>query len=336
MKKKQVIGIVIAAAAIMITGIAGIIGNVWENKMLNETKSDITDSSSAFFELFSSSQSDIALPLEDFVGVINIVGEIGPSEDNVFSSTETSYDHDLNMAFVEEMMMAENNKGIIIYVDTPGGTVYESDELYLKLMQYKNETGRPVWAYFASQACSGGYYISMAADEIYANRNCWTGSIGVIISAVNAEGLYEKLGIETINITSGENKAMEFTPDQIAIYQSMVDEAYDQFVGIVCDGRELEDTTVRELADGRVYTAKQALDNKLIDHIGLYEEFVQDLEEEWELGEFITYYDPQETPDDIFGGLFSEIYNLIPRSDAEIGERILNSKRNGVPMYYAQ
>ena len=89
------------------------------------------------------------------------------------------------------------------------------------------------------------------------------------------------------------------------------------------------------MADGRIYTAKQALDNKLIDNISSYEDFVNDLEKEWELDEEITYYDPQEENDDMFGGLFAAISNLIPRSEAEIGMQILNSRRNGVPMYYA-
>ena len=133
-------------------------------------------------------------------------------------------------------------------------------------MEYKEETGRPIWAYFGSQACSGGYYVAMAADKIYANRNGWTGSIGVIISLLNCEGLYEKLGIEEINVTSGANKSMgsageELTEEQREILQSLVDESYDQFVGIVSKGRKMKEDKVRELADGRLYSALQAKEN---------------------------------------------------------------------------
>ena len=236
MKKKQVIGVIITAAIIILTGIAGIIGNVVENKMLSDAESQ--DTTSSFFELFANDYGDVILPEEEFIGVLNIVGEIGPSGADSIWSESAGYDHDLNMSFVEEMMSAENNKGILLYINSPGGTVYESDDLYLKLMQYKSETGRPIWAYFASEACSGGYYIAMAADKIYANRNCWTGSIGVIISLTNAKGLYDKLGVQEINITSGENKAMgsdaqDLTQEQSDILQSIVDEAYDQFIEIV-------------------------------------------------------------------------------------------------------
>ena len=339
MKKKQVIGVIIMAAAIILTGVIGMLSNVIENNLIGDSKGK---SSGSFLSiLLAGTDTEIVLPVEDFVGVINVVGEIGPStSDGIFSSTG-GYDHDLNMRFVDEMMTADNNKGILLYIDSPGGTVYESDELYLKLMQYKNATGRPIWAYFASQACSGGYYIAMAADQIYANRNCWTGSIGVIISTINAEGLYEKIGIEEINITSGENKAMgsmgqEMTEEQVAILQSLVDEAYDQFVEIVCVGRKLDDATVRALADGRIYSAKQALNDGLIDGIGTYEDFVNILRRDWGLGVYDTYYDPQGENGAEVGGLFSAISALIPRSDAEVLEQFLDSRRSGVLMYYVQ
>jgi protease-4 len=335
-KKKQVIGVIIASAAIILTGILGLVGNVIANNFMHNPTNNEDSGTSIFSSLFGPASDDISLPLEDFVGVINVVGEIGPSAEDSIWSQNTGYDHDLNMNYIDEMMTAENNKGILIYVDSPGGTVYESDELYLKLMQYKETTGRPIWAYFASEACSGGYYISMAADKIYANRNCSTGSIGVIISAINTQGLYEKIGLETVNITSGENKAMEFKPEQLAIYQGIVDEAYDQFVDIVCKGRHLDDNAVRKLADGRIYTAKQALDNKLIDNICTYEDFMKELFKEWQLNSNVTCYDPQEDSNQPFGELFAAISNLIPKSEAQIGKEILNSYRNGVPMYYAQ
>jgi protease-4 len=161
------------------------------------------------------------------------------------------------------MEMADNNKGILLYVNSPGGTVYESDEMYLKLLEYKEKTGTPVYAYFASEACSGAYYISMAADEIYANRNTWTGSIGVIISLMNYEGLLKKIGVEEIDITSGKNKtigsgAHEMTPQQAKILQRLVDEAYDQFTKIVAKGRDMKLEKVQKLGDGRIYSAAQA------------------------------------------------------------------------------
>ena len=113
---------------------------------------------------------------------------------------------------------------------------------YLKLKEYKETTDRPVWDYMAHYAASGGYMVSMAADRIYANPNTVTGSIGVIMSGYDLTGLYEKLGIRYVSITSGENKdSSQLTDEQIAIYQTQVDEYYNKFIGIVSEGRSMSE-----------------------------------------------------------------------------------------------
>ena len=271
MKTKQIISIVITGVVIIAVGITGVASNVIGSKLIKQNK---TETSSIVKDMFSSvsGDSNIELPNKDFVGVINIEGEIGASSSNSLTSDST-YNHDFYLKYIEKMEKSDKNKGILLYVDSPGGAVYESDEMYLKLMEYKEKTKRPIWAYFASQACSGGYYISMAADKIYANRNCWTGSIGVIVSLTNCKKLYDKLGIKEIDITSGKNKAMgsqglELTKEQRGILQSLVDEAYDQFVGIVADGRKMDKSAVKKIADGRIYSAKQAKEINLVDEVG--------------------------------------------------------------------
>lgn len=175
------------------------------------------------------------------------------------------------MNYIDELMDDSNNKGILLYVDSPGGTVYESEELYQKLKEYKETTKRPIWDYMAHYAASGGYMVSMASDKIYANSNTTTGSIGVIMSGYDMSGLYKKLGIRYVSITSGKNKdSSKFTDEQIAIYQDQINEAYEEFVNIVADGRDMSVEDVKKLADGRTYTAKQAKNNDLIDEISLY------------------------------------------------------------------
>lgn len=337
MKKKQLLGIIVTAVVIIVTGVTGIVSNVIGNQLMAEQSVSFADKLMSSVEM----TTEITLPEEEFIGVIDVIGEISASTEDVFGYSTGGYNHSLYMDFVEEMMYADNNKGILLYVDSPGGTVYESDELYLKLMEYKEVTGRPIWAYFASQACSGGYYIAMAADEIYANRNCWTGSIGVIVSMLNTQGLYEKIGIEEINITSGDNKAMgssgqEMTEEQRAILQSLVDEAYDQFVDIVCVGRNMDSGTVRTLADGRIYTAKQALEADLIDAIGSLEEEKLAFASAEGFAEDITYYAPEAGAVDIFTQLFGKIAELKPQSDAEVMTNFIDNNRNGVLMYYAE
>ncbi|ADZ82503.1 signal peptide peptidase SppA [Cellulosilyticum lentocellum] len=187
---------------------------------------------------------------------------------------EMNYNHAWTINRINELMYDKQNKGIFLYVNSPGGGIYESDELYLKLKEYKEVTERPVYAYMAQTAASGGLYVCMAADKIYANRMTMTGSIGVIMSMTDTTGLQELLGIKTENIVSGENKAMgnPLTDEQRQILQTMIDESYNIFVDVVAENRSLTEAKVKELADGRVYSALQAKDLGLIDEVGSVED----------------------------------------------------------------
>lgn len=175
----------------------------------------------------------------------------------------------------------KNCRNIILYIDSPGGAVYNSDETYLKLLEYKEKTGNKIYAYFASLAASGGYYIGCAADDISANRNCLTGSIGVIAGqSLDLTELMKNYGIKMTTIHSGKNKTMgainePFSSEQQQIMQAVSDECYEQFTGIVAESRGMDISKVESLADGRIYTAKQALENNLIDDICSFEECIK-------------------------------------------------------------
>lgn len=337
MKTKQLIGIIVTGVVIIAVGVTGVVSNVISQKILGSAEEQA--GSSIFDMMNDMTTSELTLPQNDFVGVINVVGEIGESTSGFSSSDE--YNHDLYMDYIEQMEQSSANQGILLYVDSPGGAVYQSDELYLKLMEYRENTGRPIWAYFASEACSGGYYVSMAAEKISANRNCWTGSIGVIVSLTNCKDLYDKLGIKEIDITSGENKAMgssglELTDEQYDILQSLVDEAYDQFVDIVVDGRNIDEEQVRKLADGRIYSAKQALENGLIDSIGSLEEQKQAFIDEYNFDEDIEFYAPENEISSFWSSLFSSAQQLIPETEIDLAEDIVENQGNGVLKYYAK
>ena len=178
----------------------------------------------------------------------------------------------------------EKNVGIALYINSPGGAVYQADEAYLALMEYKT-SGKPIYVYQGPMAASGGYYISCAGDKIYANRNTLTGSIGVIFgSSYDLTGLFEKAGIKSETIHSGKNKNMfnynePVTDEQRAIMQSICDECYEQFVLIVAKRRLMNYNDAELLADGRIYTAKQALENGLIDKIDSWDGMIRDLSE---------------------------------------------------------
>ncbi len=208
---------------------------------------------------------------EDYIATIFIDGSI--TEDN-----SATYNHKFVLNTIDSLINDEHNLGLVLWTDTPGGTVFASDEVYLKLKDYKKQTGRPIYTSMQAMTASGGYYIGCVADRIYANRNCWTGSIGVTMGQMfDVSELLDELGVKVTTITAGKNKAMgsnyvPLTDEQRAVYQSLVDEAYEQFTGIVATERGMDIEVVKKLADGRVYTAKQALDNGLIDEIGTYED----------------------------------------------------------------
>ncbi|HAK69640.1 MAG TPA: signal peptide peptidase SppA [Treponema sp.] len=225
------------------------------------------------------------LPGQKYIARLYINGTIEESN--------SSYDQEWLMSTIDELENDKDNLGIILDIDSPGGTVYEADEIYLRLLKYAEN--RPVYAYFESLAASGGYYIGCAAEYIVANRNTMTGSIGVIAGrSIDLTGLMEKYGVKMETIHAGRNKIMgsinePLTDEQRKIMQSLADECYDQFTDIVSTSRNLDIKTVRELADGRVYTAKQALDNKLIDKIGSFDTVYEDMcEREFDGNDFFV------------------------------------------------
>lgn len=168
----------------------------------------------------------------------------------------------------------ENIRALILKIDTPGGSATGSDILYKEINRYKADTGVPVVVLMMDLATSGGYYAAMAGDYIIAHPTTVTGSIGVIFYTLNVSGLFDKVGVDAVPVKSGKHKDMgspfrDMTEEEQAILQSVIDEMYDGFVAAVVKGRkQLSEKTVRKLADGRIYTAKQALENKLIDRIG--------------------------------------------------------------------
>ncbi len=227
---------------------------------------------------------DTSVSFGETIDVIYVEGVIG-EEASAFG--EVSYDHNWTMQKINDLMNDEYNRAIMLYVNSPGGGVYESDELYLKLKEYKELTGRPVYAYMAQTAASGGYYICMAADKIFANRMTMTGSIGVIMSMLDTTELEAKIGIKTENIVSGKNKAMgnPLTGEQRQILQTMIDETYDIFVGIVAQNRDLPLEKVYRLADGRIYSAYQAQEQGLIDEVADYGTALDSLKADYGLEE---------------------------------------------------
>ena len=172
----------------------------------------------------------------------------------------------------------EDVAAIILEVDSPGGEVTAADEIYRELTLFKDSReDRKLVVLVHDLAASGGYYISVPADQIIAQPTALIGSIGVIMQTLNIQGLSEKIGVTDTTIKSGKNKDLlnpfhPVDPEQVALLQESVDAMYDRFVGLVAKGRSLKKSDVRPLADGRLFTADEALTHKLIDGIGYWDE----------------------------------------------------------------
>ncbi|MBI3635732.1 MAG: signal peptide peptidase SppA [Candidatus Rokubacteria bacterium] len=176
----------------------------------------------------------------------------------------------------EELKKAEqdpNVRALVLRINSPGGTVTASDIVYREILGFKQTKKVPVVAVMLDVAASGGYYIALAADTIVAHPTTVTGSIGTIMISVNAEGLMQKIGVATMTIKSAEHKDMGSpfrapTPEERAIFQSVIDDLQRQFVAKVVEHRRLAADVAATLADGRIYTAGQALASRLVDRIG--------------------------------------------------------------------
>src|SRR5918996_5775774 len=164
-------------------------------------------------------------------------------------------------------------RALVVRINSPGGTVTASDIVFRELAEFRRTSRVPVVATMLDVAASGGYYVALAADTIVAHPTSVTGSIGVIMISLNAEGLMQKIGLATAAIKSGERKDMgspfrALTPEERQIFQSVIDDLHRQFVAKVVERRKLPATTAAALADGRIYTADQALGHKLVDRVG--------------------------------------------------------------------
>lgn len=272
-----------------------------------------------------------------YVSVIYITGVI--SEEN------RTYNQKWLLKQIKRAKNDKNNRGILLYINSPGGTVYESDEAYLALINYKQVTERPVFAYFASLAASGGYYIGCAADVIFANRNCLTGSIGVIAGqSVDATGLMEKIGIKMNTITAGRNKNMgnynsPLTQEQREIMQSIADEAYEQFTGIVAEARKKPVEEIKKLADGRIYTAKQAKENGLIDAVADFELTKEDFkdyllnDEDDKKGEDVNFIEYKYRYEENWMSLLSGAASFVNNPEASVYELLGKSSSKCLYLY---
>jgi protease-4 len=206
------------------------------------------------------------------VAVVPVEGTIASADDSLGGTQPTVTPEGLADA-LRQAGRDPSVAAVVLEINSPGGGVTASDVMHQSVLDFKENTGKPVVVSMGDTAASGGYYISTAADRIVANETTLTGSLGVIFQLTNFAEAADKYGIKQEVIKSGKykdigNSFRELKPEEREIFQSLVDESYAEFVDVISEGRNIPEERVREIADGRVYSGLQAEELGLVDSFG--------------------------------------------------------------------
>ena len=216
--------------------------------------------------------SDDGLPGGARVAVVEVQGVIGVG-------AERGLDTEAIIRTLGEYRDDPAVRAVVLRIDSPGGVVAPTQEIFTAVRRLR-ETKKPVVASLGSVAASGGYYVAVSADRIFASPGTLTGSIGVVMQLANVEGLLKKVGVEYVVVKAGAYKdvgnfARAMTPEERRILQSLLDDVYDQFISAVAEGRGLEPQVVRAFAEGRIYSGRQAHGLKMVDDLGGLEDAIE-------------------------------------------------------------
>lgn len=263
-------------------------------------------------------------------GVIQDTGNVSPF-------LAVGYNHQFFMNQLGEITADPTIKGIVLSVNSPGGGVVESADIYDAILTIQEERELPIYVSMGSMAASGGYYVSAPADKIFVNPETITGSIGVIMQNINYSKLAEKYGIDFNTIKSGPYKDMmspsrEMTEEERALLQEMIDDSYDRFVDIIVDGRGMTEEAVRKVADGRIMNGRQAIEAGLADDYGKLGDTIVALQEEHGLENATVFeYTMADSIGSLFGLKMKSLFN--GHSESELIASILSQHAAPRMMY---
>jgi protease-4 len=221
----------------------------------------------------SGSSDSLMTRFKDHIQVVRLSGMIIDKADNsLFTSSVGSSSNALKE--LRKALKSKKVKAVLLRVNSPGGTVPMSQEIHEAVVQLK-AAGKPVVVSMGDVAASGGYYISCAADKIVANPGTLTGSIGVIINLMNFKALADKVGVEPEVIKSGLFKDIaspykKMTKEEHDILLALIMDSYEQFTTAIAEGRKIPIEKVKTIADGRIYSGRQAQKLGLVDELGSY------------------------------------------------------------------
>ena len=243
---------------------------------------------------------------KDKIAVLNLDGVI-QDVGGLSSLLGTGYNHQFFMTQLNEILEDEAVKGVVLRVNSPGGGVVESADIYDGLRAIQEEKGIPLYVSMGGMAASGGYYVSAPAEKIFVNRETITGSIGVIMESMDYSKLAEKYGIGFNTIKTGPYKdimsgSREMTNEERAMLQEMINDSYERFVEIIADGRGMTEAEVKNVADGRIMNGRQAIEAGLADEFGKAVDVIAAMKEDYNLENATVFeYSLHESLSSLFG-----------------------------------
>lgn len=284
MNKKRWIAIVLASFVLIfslgLNTVLSVLGSNFFSDMgnLDEVMMPVQELTESVIEQGDSSKRIAYLEVD---GTIQDVGSSSVWE-------TISYDHQAFLNQLDYILSDDTVAGVVLMVNSPGGGVIESAQIYDKLIEIKEARQIPIYVAMGSMAASGGYYISAPADKIFAHRETITGSIGVIMQSLNYKKLAENIGIKYETFKSGAHKDMlnptrDVTAEERAMLQEMVNESYEAFVDIVELGRGMTESEVKKVADGRILSGSQAVKAGLVDDLADVEQVIEYLRQDYGL-----------------------------------------------------
>ena len=226
--------------------------------------------------------------LKERIAVLKVDGVIQDTGGATSLFGAVGYDHQFFMDQLEMIKEDKTIKAVVLQVNSPGGGVVESAQIYDKIKEVQEEAGVPFYVSMGSMAASGGYYIAAPADKIFLNKETLTGSIGVIMESVNYGKLAEKYGVDFVTIKTGPYKDImsptrDMTKDELAMLQDMINDSYETFVDIIEEGRGMTEAQVKAVADGRIMNGSQAIEAGLADDYGYLEDVIDAVRKDFDL-----------------------------------------------------
>lgn len=290
---------------------------------------DITEGYNENVIEFGVGQDRIAVLTLD--GVIQDTGAASPF-------FEEGYNHQFFMSQLEEIYADESIQGVVLSVNSPGGGVVESADIYDMIRMIQEDREIPFYVSMGGMAASGGYYVAAPAEKIFVNHETLTGSIGVIMQSVNYAKLAEKYGIDFNTIKTGPYKdimsgSREMTDDERGMLQEMINDSYERFVNIIVEGRNMTDADVRKVADGRIVNGRQAIEAGLADDYGKLGDAISAMQEDYDLQDATIFeYTMSGSWNSFFGVKMQSLFG--GASEQEIISKVLSQYNNGPRMMY--